>query len=69
MTTVQSALHSKSKVQFLTERKQLTGSKDTVTAWIRTDLSLALPRMLGPGRLAKQYIRHLAAKGNKNVSL
>lgn len=39
-------------MQFLTERKPLTGTEEVVTACITTDLSLALPCMLGDGRLA-----------------
>lgn len=35
------------------KKNLLTGSKDMVTAWIRTELSLASPCTLGPGSPAK----------------
>lgn len=49
MISVQSvsALSAPSEVQFLTERKLLTGTDVVVTAGITTDLSCALPCMLG----------------------
>lgn len=44
-----------SQVQFLTEgRKLLTGTEEAATAWIATDLSHALPFMLGDGSLANR---------------
>lgn len=50
------SLKCPSEVQFLTERKLLTGAEEVETAWITTDLSFALPCMLGDGRLA--YMTH-----------